>query len=343
MRSTDKCCVLQVIGLCLGCTFTARSQTYQCQATWGVQSDTGGISCSSYPPAPGSTPNESITYWVTYGSYGTGYPSTTRYGLCENVPSCSSHYHMNIQCSPRFGAPRVGAGTWSEVSSNSILSPETQNCSNSPPAPATAPFNLCASGESNTISYNNRNCQGSPIVIDPFGEGFHLTSLDNGVSFRLVPDTAMRQMSWTDKRWHNGWLALDRDDDGKIDNLTELFGNLTPQPESEDPNGFLALAVFDDPHNGGNGNGLIDPGDSVYSHLRLWIDANHNGVSEPEELHTLTEMGIFRIALKYASDDYVDANGNQFRYRGKVQDRAGLEHNACYDVFLVVAAENSLY
>ncbi|MBV9499543.1 MAG: hypothetical protein JO138_09230 [Acidobacteriaceae bacterium] len=150
-------------------------------------------------------------------------------------------------------------------------------------------------------------------------------------------------MSWTDKRWHNGWLALDRDDDGKIDNLTELFGNLTPQPESEDPNGFLALAVFDDPHNGGNGNGLIDPGDSVYSHLRLWIDANHNGVSEPEELHTLTEMGIFRIALKYASDDYVDANGNQFRYRGKVQDRAGLEHNACYDVFLVVAAENSLY
>jgi hypothetical protein len=53
---------------------------------------------------------------------------------------------------------------------------------------------------------------------------------------------------------------LDRDGNGKIDNLTELFGNLTAQPESDD-----------------------DPGDSVYDRLRLWIDENHNGFSEPND------------------------------------------------------------
>jgi hypothetical protein len=173
-------------------------------------------------------------------------------------------------------------------------------------------------------------------VLDPFNEGFHLTSLRNGVDFRELADGLLQRMSWTDADWHNGWLTLDRDGNGTIDNFTELFGNLTPQPPSSTPNGFLALAVFDDPENGGNSNGVIDPGDSVYSRLRVWIDANHNGFSEPNELHTLPELRISKIGLKYHETALVDQYGNRFRYKGSVWDGRGNERDICYDVFLRV-------
>ena len=124
-------------------------------------------------------------------------------------------------------------------------------------------------------------CVGSPIVLDVYGTGFHLTDIRHGVRFRVLPSQGPRQMSWPEAEFRNGWLALDRNGDGEINDFTELFGNATPQPKSEHPNGYRALAVFDDPANGGNGNGFIDPGDAVYSHLRIWIDDNHNGISEP--------------------------------------------------------------
>jgi hypothetical protein len=148
-------------------------------------------------------------------------------------------------------------------------------------------------------------------------------------------------MSWPDQVGQNGWLALDRNGNGLIDDFTELFGNLTPQPESDSPNGFAALAVFDDPSNGGNGNGEIDAGDAIYDHLVVWIDANHNGVSEPEELHRLQDLGIFRISLKYHLASYVDPNGNHFRYKAAVWDEAGPSYQACYDVALTIQAREN--
>jgi hypothetical protein len=173
-------------------------------------------------------------------------------------------------------------------------------------------------------------------VLDPFAEGYHLTSWQNGVQFRPLPGGPVYQMSWTDPNWRNGWLSLDRNGDGTIDDFTEMFGNVTPQPASNNPNGFLALAVFDLPGKGGNGNGVIDPGDAVYSRLRVWIDANHNGISEPNELHTLQELGIFKIGLSYRENPFVDQYGNQFRFQGKFWDEGSDEKDQCYDVFLQV-------
>jgi hypothetical protein len=186
--------------------------------------------------------------------------------------------------------------------------------------------------------YSNSYCcySDTPILIDAFDEGFHLTNVSKGVNFRILPDQSPYQMSWPDPQWHNGWLALDRNGNGTIDDFTELFGNFTPQPTSSDRNGYLALALFDQPMNGGNANGVIDPGDAVYDQLRIWIDVNHDGVSQPSELHTLRQLGVFKIDLKYQLSRYTDANGNQFRYRARLWDEADKGHDVCYDVTLAI-------
>jgi hypothetical protein len=184
-------------------------------------------------------------------------------------------------------------------------------------------------------SQNGCPCN-SPIVLDLDGKGFHLTSAANGVSFDIAGTGNPIQIAWTAPGASNAFLALPGSD-GLVHNGKQLFGNFTPQPRSAAPNGFAALAVYDDPKNGGNGDGVIDARDSIFASLRLWMDTNHDGISQPSELYTLPALGVNSISLKYKETRMTDQYGNAFRYRAAVNpddpDASKVDRKA-YDVFL---------
>lgn len=187
-----------------------------------------------------------------------------------------------------------------------------------------------------TASSSGYCCSNSPIAFDITGQGFHFTDVPNGVNFDSGGDGYLDRMAWPDATYGNGWLVYDRNHNGIIDSGIEMFGNFTEQPPAAEPNGFLALAVYDSTENGGNGDGKIDNSDAIWPSLRIWQDADVNGVTDPGELKSLTSLGITSISLSYITQQTYDLYGNQFRYRASVTVASGSTVRPyCYDVYPV--------
>jgi hypothetical protein len=151
----------------------------------------------------------------------------------------------------------------------------------------------------------------SPLVLDLNGDGIQTTDLFYPVLFDLNGDGTLDRVAWTCAWTEEGFLWLDLNRNGTVDGGRELFGQGTLLPSGETAaNGFEALRVYDSPLYGGNADGIISEDDLIWSHLKLWVDRNHDGISQPNEIFSLRQFDIVAISLEYRHVNEVDGNGN---------------------------------
>jgi hypothetical protein len=173
-------------------------------------------------------------------------------------------------------------------------------------------------------------CIFSPLILDLDGNGFEITDAQGGVNFDLDRNGSSERLAWTGPNTKDAFLVLDRNNNGRIDDGGELFGSTCDQPANPSPNGFNALEAFDS-----DGDKQITPSDAKFESLRLWIDANHDGTSQANELRPLSDFGILAISLDYKRKRRQDEHGNTFRYNAKVTTARGSRvGHLAWDVFL---------
>ncbi len=123
-----------------------------------------------------------------------------------------------------------------------------------------------------------------PLVLDLDGDGFEVTAREySQVYFDFEANGFAKQTGWVGG--DDALLARDLNMNGLIDDGSELFGN-------RGQSGFAALGTLDS-----NADGVIDAGDAGFASLRIWRDLNQDGVSQADELQTLSQAGISSLSL----------------------------------------------
>jgi hypothetical protein len=143
----------------------------------------------------------------------------------------------------------------------------------------------------------------TPLVLDLNGDGVQTVDLAHGVLFDVANTGVANHTAWVNS--NDGLLVRDINQDGRINSGAVLLGQGTLLADgTHAANGFAALAQFDANH-----DGKIDAQDAVFKELKVWRDANGDGVSQTGELHSLADLGIVSFNLK-ATTGYAVENGN---------------------------------
>lgn len=137
----------------------------------------------------------------------------------------------------------------------------------------------------------------SPVGLDLDGDGVELIDQQHSKAwFDVTGDGLRRHVGWIGA--DDGFLAIDANQDGRIDGARELsFALWTDKADDTDMQALAA--VFD-----GNADGRLDRQDARFEDFRVWQDANGDGVSDAGELRTLAQAGIASLGLTTARTDW---------------------------------------
>ncbi|UIT40690.1 calcium-binding protein [Xylella fastidiosa] len=150
-----------------------------------------------------------------------------------------------------------------------------------------------------------------PLVLDLDGDGIETVAAGKHILFDHDGDGIKHASGWV--KPDDGFLVLDRNGNGRIDDGSELFGADTVLANGHKAtSGFEALRDLDS-----NGDGLFDAADARFTDVRVWRDLNQDGQSQANELFTLSSLGIASITLTPTNTEDVDlGNGNLIDNRG---------------------------
>lgn len=123
-----------------------------------------------------------------------------------------------------------------------------------------------------------------PLVLDFGGPAAALSN--TRFEFDLDADGELDQTPML--RGGSGFLAIDRNDNGRIDDGRELFGPATGA-------GFTELAALDQ-----DGNGWIDEADAAYTQLRVWQPSTDG----PGSIQTLAQAGVGALYLGHTATPF---------------------------------------
>ncbi len=181
---------------------------------------------------------------------------------------------------------------------------------------------------------NSAKSTSSPIVLDLNNDGIETTGVKQGTYFDHAGDGFAEQTGWINP--NDALLVHDLNNNGYIDDGAELFGNETLISGTKATNGFEALKVLD-----GNHDNQITTQDADFNNLKLWIDANGDGFSQSNELHTLAEEGVTAISTNYQNSTFVDNNSNAHKQIGSYTLKDGNQATA-EDIWFAVDRTYSL-
>ncbi len=161
----------------------------------------------------------------------------------------------------------------------------------------------------------------SPLIASFADESIRFTAPNKGPLFNLSGESVER-FSWPMAGESHMFLVLADEDASKAMTIDDLFGNNTIGPDGKAAsNGFAALAKHDENH-----DGLIDAKDAVFVRLRLWGDANQNGLADTGELVTLKTKNVRAINLAFITKPTrIDFFGNESREESVIELEGGRE------------------
>lgn len=164
-----------------------------------------------------------------------------------------------------------------------------------------------------------------PLVADMDGDGVELTAYDNSfVTFDIDHDGFVERTAWVSG--DDAMIVHDLNNDGIINDITEVLSEYYNDPATLYEDGFAALATLDS-----NNDGTFDAGDDAYMALRVWQDADEDGQTDTGELKTLNDAGVDSINLskdvltRTSIEDNPVFSQSTFMLNGVVHDIASVD------------------